>query len=69
MAKHLSAIVLLLIYFGSPVLRAQEKIPNEPYYNYQFSFHNPGGKIRINTRSHKPSMEEFDAVKGIKALT
>lgn len=64
-AKHFSAIVLLLIYFGSPVLLAQEKIPKDPYYNYQFSFHNPGGKIRINTRSHKPSMEEFDAEKGI----
>jgi subtilisin family serine protease len=65
MATHFCTLILLLIYFGSPVLLAQEKIPNDPYYRYQFSFHNPGGKIRINTRSHKPSMEEFDAVKGI----
>src|SRR5215831_4947344 len=65
MAKHFSAVVLLLIYFGSPALPAREKIPNDPYYKYQFSFHNPGGKIRINTRSNKPSMKEFDAEKGI----
>jgi thermitase len=47
------------------MLLAQEKIPNDPYYKYQFSFHNPGGKIRINTRSYKSSMEEFVAEKGI----
>src|SRR5438045_835614 len=65
MAKHSPALVLLLIYFASPALIAQEKIPNDPYYRYQFSFHNPGGKIPINTRSDKPSMQEFDAEKGI----
>jgi hypothetical protein len=65
MAKRFSTLILLLIYFGSPVVLAQKKIPNDPYYKYQFSFHNPGGKIRINRWSNKPSMEEFDAVKGI----
>jgi thermitase len=65
MAKHVSALILCLIIFGCPALLCQEKIPNDPYYKYQFSFHNPGGKIRINTRSYKPSMQEFDAVQGI----
>jgi hypothetical protein len=65
MAKYFLGFVLFLTHFGSPALLAQEKIPNDPYYKYQFSFHNPGGKIRINTRSYKPSMEEFGAEKGI----
>lgn len=65
MAKHFLRVVLLLISFGSPVLLAQEKIPNDPYYRYQFSFHNPGGRLRINTYSYEPSMQEFDAEKGI----
>lgn len=60
-----SAVFVLLLFFGSSALLGQEKIPNDPYYRYQFSFHNPGGKIRINTRSYKPSTEEFDAEKGI----
>jgi subtilisin family serine protease len=65
MAKHFLGFVLLLIPFGSPALLAQEKVPNDPYYKYQFSFHNSGGTLRINTRSYKPSMKEFDAEKGI----
>jgi|GEM_PF-679376 len=46
-------------------IRAQEKVPNDPFYKYQFSFHNPGGKLTINTRSNKPSLKQFEAVKGI----
>lgn len=65
MARLLLAVIVLLLFCGSSSLPAQEKIPNDPYYKYQFSFHNPGGKIRINTRSYEPSMEEFDAEKGI----
>lgn len=65
MAKLFCAVVVLLTFVGSRSLFAQEKIPTDPYYEYQVSFHNPGGKIRINTRSYKPSGEEFDAVKGI----
>ena len=44
---------------------AQEKIPNDPFYKYQFSFHNPGGKLTVNTRSNKPSLKEFEAKKGM----
>jgi len=65
MARHFSALVVFLVSFGTLSLLAQEKIPNDPYYKYQFSFHNPGGKLRINTHSYKPSIEEFDAETGI----
>ena len=64
-ARHFFVVVVLLISFGSLSLPAQEKVPNDPYYKYQFSFHNPGGQLRINTRSYKPSMKEVDAEKGI----
>ena len=65
MARHFFVVVVLLISFVSLSLPAQEKVPNDPYYKYQFSFHNPGGQLRINTRSYKPSMKEVDAEKGI----
>jgi thermitase len=65
MTKRFGAVVALLIFSASPAIRAQEKIPNDPHYKDQVSFHNPGGKIRINTRSYRPSLEEFDAVRGI----
>src|SRR2546430_822241 len=48
------------------VVGAQQQVPpNDPYYKYQFSFHNPGGKLAINTRSHRPSLKELEAEKGI----
>lgn len=65
MLRHSFAILVVLVFLGSPPLFSQEKIPNDPYYKDQISFHNPGGKITINTRSNKPSSAEFDAVKGV----
>jgi thermitase len=65
MAKHFLSFALLLIPLSSPALLAQEKVPNDPYYNYQFSFHNPGGTLRINTHSYEPSVHAFDAEKSI----
>lgn len=56
--------VLLLVSTTSSLL-GQERIPNDPYYKDQVSFHNPGGKIVINTRSYRPSSEEFEAEKGV----
>jgi thermitase len=58
-------LLVLLILVGPLLAIGQEKIPNDPYFKDQISFHNPGGKITINTRSYKPSSEEFDAEKGI----
>jgi subtilisin family serine protease len=65
MARYPFAVIALLLFCGSSLLSAQEKIPNDPYYKYQFSFHNPGGKLVINTRSYKSSIKEFDSEKGI----
>ena len=65
MAKHFLGFLLLLIPFGASVLPAQEKTPNDPYYKYQFSFHNPGGRLRFNTHSYNPSLGEFESEKGI----
>jgi len=56
----------LVVLSAQGVARAQQQIPpNDPFYKYQFSFHNPGGKLTINTRSYKPSLKEFEAEKGI----
>ncbi len=40
-------------------------IPDDPYFKYQFSFHNPGGRLSFPTRSYRPSQKEFDAAPGI----
>ncbi len=42
-------------------------IPNDPFFKYQVSFLNPGGKIVIERTSTKPSPVTFDAVAGIDA--
>ena len=61
MALRLAAILL-----GSAVLLAQQEvIPNDPYFKYQISFKNPGGRVLINQTSARPSAQEFDALKGI----
>jgi len=35
MVRHFSAVLVVLAFFGSPVLFSQERIPNDPYYKYQ----------------------------------
>jgi subtilisin family serine protease len=65
MASRFPVLPVLLMFCGSSLVFGQEKIPNDPYYKDQISFHNPGGRITINTRSDRPSLEEFDAEKGI----
>ena len=65
MLRHLPAIFVALIIFGPPPLFSQEKVPNDPYYKDQISFHNPGGSITINIHSNRPSNAEFHAVKGV----
>jgi len=58
-------LFMVLAMASADSLLAQQVVPNDPHYKDQISFHNPGGKLRINTRSYKPSLEEFDAEKGI----
>jgi hypothetical protein len=65
MTSRLPTLLILLTLWTSPVVFSQENIPNDPYYKDQISFHNPGGRITLDTRSYKPSYEEFDAEKGI----
>jgi subtilisin family serine protease len=65
MACRLLACIFFLIFPVSSVILGQSKIPNDPYYKDQVSFHNPGGKLAINTTSTKPSIKEFDGEKGI----
>jgi subtilisin family serine protease len=42
-------------------------VPNDPYFKFQATFLNPGGKIVLERTSIKPSPVEFDAVEGIDA--
>ncbi len=42
-------------------------IPNDPYFRYQVSFLNPGGKIAIERTTTKPSPVTIDAIAGIDA--
>ena len=65
MAGRFPTFLALLIFSGSSLAVGQEKIPNDPYYKDQISFHNPGGRITINTHSEDPSLAQFDAAKGI----
>jgi subtilisin family serine protease len=65
MVRYVAAVIFVLTSFGWASLFSQERIPNDPYYKDQVSFHNPGGKISINTRSDRPSLAEFDAEKGV----
>jgi len=66
MDRTIKMIPLLLI---SALLSAQAPagriIPNDPYFKYQVSFLNPGGKIAVERTSIKPSPVTLDAVAGI----
>jgi len=62
-------IVFLL---GAAVILAAQApaprvIPNDPYFKYQVSFLNPGGKIAIERTSTKSSPVAIDALAGIDA--
>jgi subtilisin family serine protease len=65
MTNRIFMLFVSLVFCGSSFAFAQERIPNDPYYKDQVSFHNPGGRITINTRSDRLSPEQFDAEKGI----
>jgi len=43
----------------------QRVIPNDPFFQYQISFDNPGGVQRIPTFSYRPSIEEYTTKKGL----
>jgi len=44
---------------------AERIIPNDPFFKFQYSFKNPGGKLVIDSYSYKPSAKEYEAGTGI----
>jgi subtilisin family serine protease len=63
MRKLLLFILLITLFITG--CTENTKIPNDPYFKYQISFLNPGGKIAIDQRSYKPTPKEIDAEKDI----
>jgi thermitase len=59
------ALPVLLAVFYLNARSQDQLIPDDPYFKYQFSFHNPGGRLSFPTRSYRASQKEFDAVPGI----
>jgi subtilisin family serine protease len=64
--KNLTPFVLLAA-FAAAQSPAGRVVPNDPYFKYQVSFLNPGGKIPIERSSTKPSPVTLDAAEGIDA--
>jgi subtilisin family serine protease len=60
------AVVAGLLLAAAPA-PADRVIPNDPYFKYQASFLNPGGKITIERTSSKPSPVTYEALEGIDA--
>jgi thermitase len=57
---------LVGILLCSGMVRVQQAItPNDPYFKYQVSLRNPGGRVIINQLSTRPSEQAIDAVPGI----
>ncbi len=54
--------ILVLVSAQAPPDRI---VPNDPYFKFQTSFFNPGGKITVERTSIKPSPVTLDAVAGI----
>jgi subtilisin family serine protease len=59
----------ILLLLGAALLAGQTPaprvIPNDPYFRYQISFLNPGGRVPIERSSTKPSPLTLDAKAGI----
>jgi subtilisin family serine protease len=60
---------LALPIFAAVLLTAQSPsrriVPNDPFFKYQVSFLNPGGQVKIERTSIKPSCVTLDAAAGI----
>jgi subtilisin family serine protease len=59
------ALILVAAVFLAAQAPAPRVIPNDPYFKYQISFLNPGGKIVLERYSNKPSPVTLDAIAGI----
>ena len=65
-----AAILFAAAFHPRPALPAAQAppsrvIPNDPFFKYQTSFLNPGGKILVERNSAKPSPVTLDALAGI----
>jgi thermitase len=66
MNKLHAAIGLSAVLTLAGILHAEDqRVPNDPLFKLQYSFHNPGGTLMIDIYSYKPSAEDYEAVKGI----
>jgi subtilisin family serine protease len=61
---RLFAVVFAFIIYPSSAGAQERIIPNDPYFKYQISFYNPGGRITINKHSWEPSEITYDVQKG-----
>jgi subtilisin family serine protease len=61
------APVVLLALFVAAQPPAGRVVPNDPYFKFQISFFDPGGKVQVERTSTKPSPLTLDAVAGIDA--
>jgi subtilisin family serine protease len=59
----LAAAVIL----AAAVPPQEAKIPNDPFFKYQASFLNPGGKFRIERSTQKNSPLDIEGIRGIDA--
>jgi subtilisin family serine protease len=59
------ALILVAAVFLAAQAPDPRIIPNDPYFKYQISFLNPGGKIAIERYSNKSSPQTLDAIAGI----
>ncbi len=65
--KKYTLLAAVVIIVAATMMAAERVIPNDPFFKYQVSFLNPGGKIPIERTSIKPSPEILDAAAGIDA--
>ena len=61
----MAPFLLIAAVLVSAQVPAERVIPNDPYFKYQVSFLNPGGKVAIERTSIKPSPVTLDTTAGI----
>ncbi len=70
MFKHFKSILLvgvaLLSVAAITATQSDERItPNDPYFRYQVTFHNPGGLLKIPNSSYRTRLAEFPRNAGL----
>jgi subtilisin family serine protease len=65
--KRIPLLLILAAVFTTAQTPAERVVPNDPYFKFQASFLNPGGRLTIERTSTKPSPVTSEAVEGIDA--